>query len=190
MNSRTPLLIIDVQNAFDDPSWGRRNNENAERNIARLLHTWRKSGWPVIHITHISDHPQSLFYRERDSSRIKEIVLPETDEIIIEKSVNSAFIGTDLESLLYDLECERLIVCGLTTNHCVETTTRMAGNLGFGPILVSDAAAAFDRSGPDGKTYRAEDIHQMTLVNLHEEFAEILTTEEVLRRERSLNDGT
>lgn len=66
----------------------------------------------------------------------------------------------------------------------------MAGNLGFDPILVSDAAAAFDRTGPYGKSYRAEEIHQMTLVNLHEEFAEIWTTEEVLRRERGMNDGT
>nr|WP_249292309.1 cysteine hydrolase family protein [Metabacillus flavus] len=183
------MLIIDVQKAFDDPSWGRRNNEHAEKNIAGLLHAWRKSKMPVIHVAHKSNQPHSLFFRGSDSSRIKEIVLPESDEIIIEKSVNSAFIGTNLELILHELGCKRIIICGLTTNHCVETTTRMAGNLRFNPILVSDATAAFDRTGPDGRRYRAEDIHQMTLVNLHEEFAEIRTAEEILRRERSLNNG-
>ncbi|MTH54259.1 isochorismatase family protein [Bacillus mangrovi] len=186
MNKRTPLLIIDVQNAFDDSSWGKRNNGDAEKNIAGLLQLWRRSGWPVIHVAHVSDHPQSLFYRNRDSSKIKDLVLPLPDEIVIEKSVNSAFIGTDLESILHELVCERLFICGLTTNHCVETTVRMAGNLGFNPVLVSDAAAAFDRTGPDGKRYKAEEIHQMTLANLHGEFAETMTAEEVMDLEGRL----
>jgi nicotinamidase-related amidase len=104
------------------------------------------------------------------------LVLPLKHEIIIEKSVNSAFIGTNLHGQLTDMGSKRVVITGLTTNHCVETTTRMAGNLGFNPILVSDATATFDRMGPDGNLYKAEDIHTMTLVNLHEEFAEIIDT--------------
>jgi nicotinamidase-related amidase len=99
---------------------------------------------------------------------------------VIIKRVNSAFIGTDLETRLRADEIATLVICGATTNHCVETTTRMAGNLGFDAQLVRDATWTFDRIGPDGDAHSAEDIHAMTLSNLSDEFASIVTTEEVI----------
>ncbi|MDM5153992.1 cysteine hydrolase family protein [Bacillus sp. DX1.1] len=186
MMHQVALVIIDVQKAFDLPNWGRRNNPFAEENIQILLEEWRRKKLPIFHIQHVNkDNPESMFHPNSKTIAFKEEVKPIQDEPIIQKYVNSAFIGTNLEQLLKDNHCNSVVITGLTTNHCVETTTRMAGNLGFTTYLVSDATATFDRQGPDGTQFRAEEIHKMTLVNLHEEFATITTTSEVLEKVRS-----
>lgn len=110
-----------------------------------------------------------------------DFIQPLEDDIVITKSVNSAFIGTDLHQILVDLKSDHVVITGLTTNHCVETTTRMAGNYGFNPILVSDATATFDRKGVNGELFAAELIHSMTMANLNEEFALIEDTESVIK---------
>lgn len=174
------LIIIDVQRGFDDPMWGRRNNPQAEANIARLLAAWRRTQRPVFHIQHLSRQATSPLRPGQIGNEIKDVVRPLEGEPVITKEVNSAFIGTDLEQRLRQQNITALLVTGLTTNHCVETTTRMAGNLGFDTYLVSDATATFDRVGPDGKLYRAEDIQAMTLANMHQEFATIVDTQTLL----------
>ncbi|WP_134703500.1 cysteine hydrolase family protein [Ammoniphilus sp. YIM 78166] len=181
LSKMAALIIVDVQKAFDDPSWGQRNNPQAETNIKQLLKKWRETERPVYHIQHVSKRsPSSLFYFEKETCEIKEEAKPLEGEPVLTKSVNSSFIGTHLEEFLRERGCDTVVVVGLTTNHCVETTTRMAGNLGFNTYLVSDATATFDRVGPDGRKYRAADIHQMTLVNLHEEFATIVDTRSII----------
>jgi nicotinamidase-related amidase len=176
ISANTALLLIDVQNYFDDPSQGRRNNPNAEENMAQLLHMWRKTNRPIIHIQHISK-PSLAHHPGRD---IKAIVAPLHGEPVFIKNVNSAFIGTNLEMYLRDSKIETLVIAGLTTDHCVSTTTRMAKNLGFTPFIVSDATATFDRVSFDGKLYRAEEIHQLALVSLSEEFATVFDTKTIL----------
>nr|WP_197080950.1 cysteine hydrolase family protein [Paenibacillus sp. VKM B-2647] len=176
MSLNAALLLIDVQNHFDDPSLGRRNNPNAEQNMAALLHVWRKTNRPVIHIQHISD-PSLPHHSGRD---IKDIVAPLPGEPVLVKHVNSAFIGTSLERDLKEAGIETLVIVGLTTEHCVSTTTRMAKNLGFNPFIVSDATATFDTVSFDGKLYRAEDIHNHALVSLHDEFAAVIATKGIL----------
>lgn len=168
------LIIVDVQQFFNNPRWGNRNNPQAEENIGLLLEKWRETDKPVFHIQHV----EGEFTPDRE---FKEFIKPLPGEPIIRKSVNSSFIGTNLESQLRNREIDTVVIVGLTTNHCVETTTRMAGNLGFTTFLVSDATATFDRVGPDGILYSAESIHNMTMVNLNEEFATIAFTEEILR---------
>ena len=174
------LLLIDVQQGFDAPGWGERNNPDAERNIARLLEAWRNAGWPVLHVQHISVEPGSVLGPGQPGSELKPEAMPAPDEPLFQKNVNSAFIGTDLEAQLRERGIEALVLVGLTTNHCVSTTARMSGNLGFDTYVVDDATATFDRVGHDGRQYDAAEVHAISLASLHGEFATVLGTDEVL----------
>lgn len=174
------LLIVDVQNAFKDEKWGERNNKQAEENIRKLLWLWREKDGTVIHVQHTSDHPDSLFHPSHEGYSIQSIVAPIEGETIITKKVNSSFIGTNLEELLREKGITGIVITGLTTPHCVATTTRMSGNLGFETFLISDATAAFGLQDQNGIYYDAETIHNVSLATLHEEFATILTTEQML----------
>ncbi|MDP4025030.1 cysteine hydrolase family protein [Methylobacterium sp. NEAU 140] len=183
LTSRVALIVIDVQRAFDawEAAGRRRNNPDAVARIADLLRGFRGRGLPVFHVRHESTDPQSTFFPTKPGHRVMEAARELEGEPVVVKRVNSAFIGTPLEVLLRSSNVERLVICGATTNHCVETTTRMAGNLGFDAHLVRDAAWTFDRIGPDEDLHRAEDIHAMTLANLHGEFATVVSTDDVLR---------
>ncbi len=181
LSPNAALILVDIQTGFDDPKWGPRNNPDAEINAGRLLRAWRSSGRPVYHIRHASRLENSPLNPAREGFRFKSIVQPQPGEPVLTKDVNSGFIGTNLESELRSRGVSQVVVVGLTTPHCISTTTRMAGNLGFETYLVSDATAAFALTGPDGVCHDAETIHRVSLATLHEEFAEILTTKELLR---------
>jgi nicotinamidase-related amidase len=174
------LLIIDVQQGLDEPTWGNRNNPQAEENIVRLLAAWRKTNRPVFHVQHLSLSPSSPLRAAHPGHAIKEAVKPQEGELLFQKHVNSAFIGTDLEQQLRERGYDTLVIVGLTTPHCVSTTTRMAGNLGFRTYIVSDATAAFDMVGHDGRHYTAAEIHAVSLATLKDEFATVVETETVL----------
>jgi nicotinamidase-related amidase len=176
------LIVVDVQRAFDEweAAGKRRNNPDAVARIVDLLKAFRAGGAQIFHIRHEGTKPNSTFRPERTGYAVKDEAREETGEPVIVKRVNSAFIGTDLEMRLRAAGITTLVICGATTNHCVETTTRMAGNLGFDARLVRDATWTFDRIGPDGDAHSAQEIHAMTLSNLNGEFARIVTTDDVI----------
>ena len=176
----TALLLVDVQQGFDDPRWGNRNNPEAEARMVRLLAVWRSRGLPVIHIQHCSTDPDSPLRSDLPGAALKGATGPKPGELVIQKRVNSAFIETSLEAHLERQGIATLVVVGLTTDHCVSTTVRMAGNLGFTVFLVSDATATFGRGGVDGRWYSAEDIHQIHLASLHGEFCTVLSCSDLL----------
>jgi nicotinamidase-related amidase len=181
--SQTPaLIVIDVQRAFDEwkAAGQRRNNPDAIKRIAELLAAFRAAGAPVFHIRHQGTSPDSYFLPGSSGFEVKDEAREIDGEPVIIKRVNSSFIGTDLKDRLHNAGIRTVVICGATTNHCVETTTRMAGNLGFDAWLVRDACWTFDRVGPDGDKHSAEDIHAMTLSNLNDEFARIVNTREVI----------
>jgi nicotinamidase-related amidase len=176
------LLLIDIQLGLDDPSYGVRNNPDAERHMAKLLAAWRDAGWPVCHVQHMSQTAASPLRPDRPGNAIKAEVKPQPGEPVFQKTVNSAFIGTGLEGHLRKAGIGSVIIAGLTTNHCVSTSVRMAANLGFEVVLVGDATATHDRTGPDGVHYSADELHRVELAALHGEFAQVMSTAEVLAR--------
>jgi nicotinamidase-related amidase len=180
--SLTALIVVDVQRAFDEweAAGKRRNNPEAVARIVELLAAFRAGKAPIFHIRHESMRPNSSFAPGATGYPVKDEAREIEGEAVIVKRVNSAFIGTDLEARLRGAGITTLVICGATTNHCVETTTRMAGNLGFDARLVRDATWTFDRVGPDGDAHSAEDIHAMTLANLNGEFARIVSAAEVI----------
>lgn len=185
-NDNTALILVDVQQGFADESTqdyfgGNRNNPQAEDNMRQILSLWREQKRPIFHIKHNSLEPQSPLREGQAGNEIQAIVAPQGDEPVIGKNVNSAFIGTDLEQRLRSESIEQVVIVGLTTNHCVSTTTRMAGNLGFDTILVEDATATYDRVGVDGTHYSSQLIHDTAIANLHDEFATIMSTEDILK---------
>jgi len=178
------LLVVDVQRGFDDPFWGARNNPQAEANIERIVAAWREAGRPVVHVLHDSMSPTSPLRPGSPGNTPKPEAEPREGERVYRKTVNSAFIGTSLEADLRDAGVSTLVVVGLTTNHCVSTSVRMAGNLGFETYLVTDATATFDRLGLDGRTRSAEDVHAAALSDLQEEFATLIDSDAVIAAAR------
>lgn len=177
--NKPALILIDIQKGFDNIDYwgGQRNNLNAEDNAGEILKLWRNNNLPVFHIQHCSSNPDSLLNENNSGNEFKDVVKPINNEIVIKKNVNSAFIGTNLKEQLDNAEIKTLVIVGLTTDHCVSTTTRMAGNFGYETFIVSDATATFNKKGVDGQNFSAELIHETALASLNEEFAAVVTTD-------------
>lgn len=180
ISHNTALLLIDVQKAFDDPRWGNCHAPGTDANIARLLEAWRHTARPVVHVKHDSVQPSSLLGPDSAGNEVKPFAQPRYGERLFRKHVNSGFIGTDLEVYLRREGHDTLVIVGWTTDHCVSTTARMAGNLGFKTYVVADACATHDRLSHTGTTVPAAAVHEAALASLHGEFATVCTTEEVL----------
>jgi len=176
------LLLIDLQKAIDYPSWGVRNNPDAEENVRRLLAHWRDSSRPVIHVRHVSRFPGSTYRDGQPGVEFKDVAMPHAGEPVVTKHVPCAFIGTALEAMLRERAIDDVVIAGVITNNSVESTARVAGDLGFRTIVASDATFTFGRDDFRGLSRSAEEVHAMSLANLQGEFAEILPTDEIIRR--------
>lgn len=177
------LILIDIQKGFDDISYwgGDRNNPEAEKNAGKLLAFWRKMGWPVFHAKHCSSNPNSRLAEGQPGNEFQDVVAPIDGEVIIKKNVNSAFIGTDLKQQLDSARITKLVFAGLTTDQCVSTSVRMAGNFGYDTYVVDDATATFCKTGTNGQLFSSEIIHETALAGLNNEFATVIKTETLLK---------
>lgn len=176
------LIIIDMQKGMARPDAGRRNNPDAEAHIAQLLDAWRAAGAHVVHVRHISRSAASPFAPGQMGVEFQEALLPLADEHVVEKNVTDAFINTGLERWLRVRGVEELVLVGVSTNQSVEASGRTAGNLGFKTVVVADATYAFAMRDYAGVQRSAEEVHAMSLANLEGEYAQIVTTGELLGR--------
>lgn len=179
---RLALVVIDVQQGFDDEQfWGRRNNPDCETNIAALIGEWRSRGRRIVFVRHDSLNPAAPLAPGQPGNDFKPCVTGEPD-LLVSKSVNSAFHGTpDLHAWLSAQPgLDGIVVCGITTNHCCDTTARVGGNLGHNVLFAVDATHTFDRTSPDGEVVAADTLALVTATNLHGEFATVVSTAELL----------
>ncbi|MBJ7555804.1 cysteine hydrolase family protein [Marinomonas spartinae] len=175
MVSQTALLIIDMQNGMAWPQAGERNNPDAEREIAELLSHWRVNNAPIVHVHHLSREEDSLFWPEQEGVMVQEAFIPLLGEKVIEKYVPDAFTHSDLQSWLESQKIDRLVVVGVSTNHSIESTVRTAGNIGFTTYVVGSACFAFSTLDFDGRERSADEVHAMSLANLHGEYATVIS---------------
>ncbi|WP_119300461.1 isochorismatase family protein [Dongia deserti] len=180
---RTVLILIDLQRAIDDPRWakhGPRNNPGAEAAAAALLGRWRRLGWPIIHVRHDSTEPDSTYRPGTPGHLFKAEVAPVASETVIAKQVNSAFIGTDLDRHLRDISAPALVMLGVITNNSFEATVRNGGNLGHAVFVPEDACFTYAKLDLRGRVWAAEDVHALSLANLHGEYATVTSSTDIL----------
>jgi nicotinamidase-related amidase len=176
------LIVIDVQKGFDDTEfWGKRNNPDAEANMAALVAAWERTGRPVVLVRHDSNRPSPL-YPGTPGNDFKDVVAEVEPTLLVVKQVNSAFYGTpDLHEWLTARGARQLVIIGIQTNMCNETTARMAGNLGYDVLFAIDAMHTFELAGPDGDVMTADELTRATATSLHGgRFAKIVYTDELL----------
>ena len=181
--SRTLLLPIDVQRGFDDPAWPPRWNDEMEANGRALLAHWRAAGAPIIHVRHDSVQPGSALAPGRPGNEFRDGFAPLAGEPIVSKSVNSAFIGTDLDLRLRRLGVDKVVTFGISTDMCVSTTIRTGANIGWKFVLVSDACDCFELPDGAGGTIPARAIQAAHVATLAAEFCEVATTAQLIGRQ-------
>jgi len=173
------LIVIDVQKALDDPKYGKRSTPDFEQNLTRVLHYFRQNEGEIIHIAHDSVEENSLLRPGLPGNEFKEEAKPWGGENIFRKTTSGAFVETGLQKHLKDRRIDCLYVAGLTTDHCVSTTVREASDLQYEVFVIRDATAAHEKKAWCGR-YEAELVHTSSLVALEGEFAQIISTKEVV----------
>ena len=178
----TALLVIDVQMALaaEDAAGAERSCPQAEDNIKALLAAYRAAGAPVVHVHHHGTDADDPFHPDAPGAQVQPFAAPEGDEAVIVKTGSSGFVGTDLGDVLRAAGVERVVLCGATANHCVESTTRSAADLGLAPIYAADAVWTYGLTGPDGAAHSAEQVHSVSMATLDGEIAAVMRTSDIL----------
>jgi len=178
--ARSALVVVDVQRGFDEPGWGPRNNPASEGNMATLIEAWRERGQPIVYVRHDSSEEGSPFTPGQPGNDFQDFLAGEPDLLVV-KSVNSAFHGEpDLAEWLRGEGIEQIVICGIQTNMCCETTARVAANLDFDMTFVLDATHTYDLSDRNGGTITADELARVTASNLDPEFGRVVDTREAV----------
>lgn len=176
------LLPVDMQRAFDRAPWPRRWNGLVDQNGLSILARWREKGLPIVHVRHDSVIAGSTLAPGSEGNQLRPGFEPADGEPLVSKSVNSAFIGTDLDLRLRRLGASRVIAFGISTDMCVSTTVRTGANLGWEMVLVDDACDCFDLPDGKGGTIPAKSVQAAHVATLGYEFCTVVSTAQLLER--------
>jgi nicotinamidase-related amidase len=175
------LIVIDVQQEFDQPRHGRRDNPEAERRIGDLVAAWQRTGRPIVRVAQTED--EGGFAAGTPTHAFKPVVAEITPDLDLRKEVHSAFHGApDLNAWLRGRGIEQIVICGIQTNRCCESTARVGCDLGYDVLFALDATYTFDKTGPEGAAYSAEQLSAATAATLHGYFATVVNTAELVGR--------
>ena len=175
------LLPIDMQRAFDRAPWPRRWNGSVDANGLALLEAWRKAGRPIVHVRHDSVMEGSSLAPGAEGNLFRPGFEPQDGEPLVTKSVNSAFIGTDLDLRLRRLGARRVVAFGISTDMCVSTTVRTGSNMGWDMVLAADACDCFDLPDGNGGVIPAETVQAAHVATLGFEFCRVMSTADLLK---------
>lgn len=174
------LLVVDVQDSFKLGSrWERRGNPKFEENLDRLLQTYRAAGLPVIFVLH--NDPDPGFEPGNPLVRLMDFLKPAPGEPTIVKNTRNSFTSTNLQDLLAERGAKRIVVTGISTEQCCETTTRVAADLGYDVDFVTEATQTFPINNPEtGEVLTPDEIFRRTEFVLRGRFARIATVDRLV----------
>lgn len=173
LDATSALIVLDVQKAIDDPRWNSKNNPDYIDAIAKLLAKFRAANLPVIHIRHEEANPASSFYAGGPGQPFKDEAAPLDGETVITKTVNCAFIGTDLEGHLRNRGITKLIFAGVVIHNSMDVSIRVAHCLGFDVYLPLDATTAIDVIDATGKRFDAQTVFDLYAAVLASEYCQL-----------------
>lgn len=181
LSSATALLTIDMQQGIAGVTTPR-NNPGAEQQIAALQQHWRNAAWPLVHIRHISRQSDSVFAPGQSGALFQSAFEPRTHEYVLEKNVTDAFCHSALERWLHVRGIEQVVIVGVASENSVEATARSASNLGFTTLVINDACYTFNKTDFAGHPRSADEVHNMAMANLRDEYAQVLSCHDLLER--------
>ena len=176
------LLIIDVQNDyFTGGKCELYQSEKVLNAIKELIKYFRENNLPFFYIQHFGQENSSFFVPNTDGVNIHEEIKPLPDEKVIPKNYPNSFLKTDLQDELKKEGITDLVICGMMTHMCVDTTTRAASDYGYKVTLISDACATKDLEW-DGIKIPADVVQNVYMSSLNSTFADVVTNEEFFNK--------
>ena len=174
------LIVIDVQEAIDDPRWGPRNNPGAEANIAALIAAWRTEELPIIHVRHDFGRTGLALRAGLARTSVQGLRHAARGRARRRKDNQQRLRRHGPRGHARRTRRDDAGLCGVLTPNSLEATARHAGNLGYQAFVVADASWAVDKVDLRGRRWPAEDVHALSLAHLHGEYATVVATSATL----------
>ena len=179
MSDTPALLVIDVQQSFlQAPYWSEDDVPVFREKLLQLIGGANARGWPIVRIL----HEEAAGHFSVASGLVQPMAwVPQMHDAVFRKQVHNAFTGTGLQAWLRERGIGRVIISGIRSEQCCETTARVASDLGFAVDYVTEATLTFPMvHAGSGTRYDARDIKQRTELVLDGRFARIRTVDDVL----------